>query len=204
MDTEKRQEIIRKVMELYLHYGIRSVTMDDVVREAGISKKTLYQYFKDKSDLVAAVIDCDSTQNTNEFNESMAGAANAIDKMLRFYDFQMKMIREYNPSMIFDLKKYYPEIHREFVEKKREIIFQNVLDNLNQGKEEGLYRKDLNQEVIAILNLLRVESFMNSTIFKPEELLTREFFSEMFTYHMYGIVNDKGRKILEKHIDKLN
>ena len=203
MDKEKRQDIIQKVMALYLQFGIRSVTMDDVVREVGISKKTLYQYFTDKSELVAAVIDCDSNLKSKEHEEAIEGASNAIEKMLKFYNFQMKMIKNYNPSMIYDLKKYYPEVHGKFVEQKREIIYENVLSNLNQGKSEGLYRQELNQEVIAILNLLRVEAFVNSTLYRPEELLTKEFFTEMFTYHMYGILSEKGRKILEQNIDKL-
>lgn len=203
MDKEKRQDIIQKVMALYLQFGIRSVTMDDVVREVGISKKTLYQYFTDKSELVAAAIDCDSNLQNKEHEEAIEGASNAIEKMLKFYNFQMKMIKNYNPSMIYDLKKYYPEVHRKFVEQKREIIYENVLSNLNQGKSEGLYRQELNQEVIAILNLLRVEAFVNSTLYRPEELLTKEFFTEMFTYHMYGILSEKGRKILEQNIDKL-
>jgi AcrR family transcriptional regulator len=203
MDKEKRQEIIRKVMGLYLQFGIRSVTMDDVVREVGISKKTLYQYFTDKSELVAAVVDCESNLNNQQHNEAIEGASNAIEKMLRFYHFQMKMIKDSNPSMIYDLKKYYPEVHAKFVEKKRDIIYKNVLSNLIQGKSEGLYREELNEEVIAILNLMRVEAFINTSLYKPEEILTKEFFTEMFTYHMYGIVSDKGRKILEENIDKL-
>ena len=83
MDKEKRQDIIQKVMALYLQFGIRSVTMDDVVREVGISKKTLYQYFTDKSELVAAVIDCDSNLKSKEHEEAIEGASNAIEKMLK-------------------------------------------------------------------------------------------------------------------------
>jgi AcrR family transcriptional regulator len=177
--------------------------MDDVVREVGISKKTLYEFFKHKSDLVSAVIECDTDLKHKAHDQAIEGASNAIEQMLSFYDFQMKLIKEYNPSMIYDLKKYYPELHRKFVDHKRKMIYQNVLDNLNQGKSEGLYRKELNQEVIAILNLLRVEAFINSSLYRPEEILTKEFFTEMFTYHMYGIVSEKGRKILEQNLDKL-
>lgn len=201
--TDKRQEIIDKVTDLYLRFGIRSVTMDDVVHEVGISKKTLYQYFKDKSDLVLSVIDCDSKKKKQEHDKALEGTSNAIEKMMAFYEFQMKMVKEYNPSMIFDLRKYYPELHNDFVKKKREIIYENVLKNIEQGKAEGLYRKELNQKVIAMLNLMRVEAIANSESFKPEDLLTNEFLKEMFTYHMYGIVSDKGRKILEQNIDKL-
>jgi AcrR family transcriptional regulator len=201
--NDKRQEIIEKVRELYHRYGIRSVTMDDVVREMGISKKTLYQYFTDKNELVKAVIDCDAKRKHIEHDESLKGASNAIEKMLGFYDFQMKMIRDTNPSMIFDLKKYYPEVHRDLVDQKRRIIYNEMLANLRQGKSEGFYRKEMDEEVISRLNLMRVESFINSNVFRPEEILTRDFFKEMFTYHMYGIVNDKGRELLEKNIDKL-
>lgn len=201
--TDKRQEIIEKVTELYLRFGIKSVTMDDIVREVGISKKTLYQFFKDKSELVLSVIDYDSKKKMQEHEAALEGTSNAIEKMMAFYNFQMNMVKEYNPSMIYDLRKYYPEMHRKFVEKKREIIYENVLKNLKQGKAEGFYRKELNQEVIAILNLIRVEAIANSESYKPEELLTNEFLKEMFTYHMYGIVSDNGREILEQNIDKL-
>lgn len=201
--NDKRQEIIDKVMGLFLKFGIRSVTMDDIVREVGISKKTLYQYFTDKSELVLSVIDCDSRIKMKEHEKALKGTSNAIEKMTGFYNFQMNMIKEYNPSMIYDLKKYYPEMHQKFIERKREMIYENVLENLNQGKAEGLYRENLNQEVIAILNLLRVEAIANSEIYTPEELLNKEFFEEMFTYHMYGIVSEEGREILEQNIDKL-
>ena len=145
--NEKRQEIVEKVRDLYHSYGIRSVTMDDVVREMGISKKTLYQYFKDKTELVNAVVDCDSEMKHIEHDESIKGASNAIEKMLGFYDFQMKMIRDYNPSMIFDLKKYYPKVHRKLVDIKRNRIYNEMLANLKQGKAEGLYRQEMDEEV---------------------------------------------------------
>ena len=199
----RKEEIIAKVRELYSLYGIRSVTMDDVVKEVGISKKTLYQYFNDKSELVAAVIKCDGDMKMEDHDEAVKGRENAIEMMLAFYDFQIRMIKEYNPSLIYDLKKYYPEVHQEFVNNKREIIYENVLTNLVRGKSEGLYRSDMQEEVIAMLNLLRVEAFINSAVIKAEEVLTSEFFKEMFKYHMYGIVSEKGRKILEQNIDKL-
>ena len=197
--TDRKDTIIKKVRELYHRYGIRSVTMDDVVREVGISKKTLYQHFKDKNELVSAVIKCDSETKMEEHDDMIKNSANAIEMMLAFYSFQVKMIKEYKPTLIFDLKKYYPRVHNDFVENKRKIIYQNVLTNLVRGKKEGLYRKNLNEEVIAMLNLLRVEAFVNSATLNAEEILTPAFFKEMFTYHMYGIVSDEGRKILEEN-----
>ena len=168
--TNKRQEIIDKVMGLYLKFGIRSVTMDDIVREVGISKKTLYQYFKDKSELIVAALDCESDQRMNEHQQAINGSSNAINQMLNFYDLQMRMIKEHNPSMIYDLKKYYPKIHNSFLDKKRKGIYEAVLANLIQGKSEGYYRDDLDEIIISRLNLMRVEAFINSGIFNHRKL----------------------------------
>lgn len=203
MMEDKKQEIIEKARTLYSHYGIRSVTMDDIVKELGISKKTLYQYFEDKSTLVADVLDCEKNLRMKEFSEVKADVSDAMEEMLQFYSLQQKMIKENNPSFIYDLKKYYPKIHNEFMEKKRKVIYESVVGNLKRGKKEGLYRVDLDEEIVARLNLMRIEALINTGIFSNDEMMMPHFFKEMFKYHMYGIVNDNGRKIFEQNIDKL-
>jgi len=201
--TDKRQEIVEKVWALYNEYGIRSVTMDDVVHELGISKKTLYQFFNDKSELVKATLDCETVNQRRQHKEAVKGITNAIEEMMKYYDFQMRMINEHNPSIIYDLKKYYPEIHSEFLESKRKGIYEGVLSNLKRGKSEGLYRTDLDEEIVSRLNLMRIEALIYTGIFSNDEIMMPSFFKELFKYHMYGIVNDYGRKILEQNIDKL-
>lgn len=200
---DKRQEIVNKTRTLYNQYGIRSVTMDDIVKELGISKKTLYQFFEDKSTLVSEVLDCEKNMRMQEFSGVRAEVSNAMEEMLQFYNLQQKMIQEHNPSFIYDLKKYYPKIHNEFMQKKRKVIYESVVDNLKRGKKEGLYRIDLDEEIVARLNLMRIEALINTGIFSNDEMMMPHFFKEMFKYHMYGIVNDNGRKIFEQNIDKL-
>ncbi|NOX84535.1 MAG: TetR/AcrR family transcriptional regulator [Chlorobi bacterium] len=200
---DKKTEIIEKIHGLYDKYGIRSVTMDDVVHELGISKKTLYQYFADKTELVSAVMDRVYETRKQEIDLAMKGNKNAIEEMLTYYALQLKMIKDYKPTMIYDLKKYYPGIYEKATSRKRKNIYDSVLNNLKRGKKEGLYRSELNEEIVARLNLMRVEATMSSGIFSIEEITSAEFFREVFTYHMYGIVNDNGRKLLEKNIDKL-
>ena len=199
-DSKKR--IAGKARDLYNEYGVRSVTMDDVVRELGISKKTLYKYFTDKSELISFVLDFDSQERRKEYNEARASASNAIEELLSYYNLQLKMIKRHNPSMSYDLKKYYPDIYKQFIERKRKAIFESVRANIAKGKAEGIYRKEINEEIIAKLNLMRVEAIMSSGIFSHEEIMAPGFFKETFTYHMYGIMNDKGRKILENNIEK--
>jgi len=202
--NDKKLEIVKRVWELYREFGIRSVTMDDVVREMGISKKTLYQYFSDKTELVMAVMDSVYEKRKNEMCEVLLGKENAIEEMLTYYGLQLKMIREHKPTLIYDLKKYYPKIHEKVSVRKRQHIYDSVLQNLKRGKSEGLFRADINEEILARLNLMRIEAIMSSGIFSDEEIVAPYFFKEIWSYHMYGIVNNKGRKILEQNIDKLN
>jgi hypothetical protein len=110
---------------------------------------------------------------------------------------------DHKPTLIYDLKKYYPSIFNHFNKLKRESLYNGLISNLKRGKREGLYRADLNIEMIARLNLMRVEGMVNTKIFKQEEIMSSEFFKEMIKYHAYGIVSEKGRKILELNIDKL-
>lgn len=201
--SEKKLKIVKKVCELYRQFGIRSVTMDDVVRELGISKKTLYQHFKDKTDMVIAVMAYDFETKNREYMKCFDAQLNAVEEMISYSLMQLKIIMDHKPTLIYDLKKYYPSVFNHFSKLKREHMYNGLLSNLERGKKEGLYRVDLNVEMIARLNLLRVESMMNTKTFKAEEIITQDFFKEIIIYHAYGIVNEKGRKILESNIDKL-
>jgi AcrR family transcriptional regulator len=201
--SERKLEIVKKVCELYRQYGIRSVTMYDVVRELGISKKTLYQHFKDKTDLVLAVMEYDFEAKSKEYQKCFNDQVNAVEELISYSLMQLKIIMDHKPTLIYDLKKYYPSVFNHFNKLKREHMYNGLVKNLKRGKEEGLYRADLNTEMIARLNLMRVEGMLNTKIFKQEEILSSEFFKEMIKYHAYGIVSDKGRKILESNIDKL-
>lgn len=201
--SEKKLEIVQKVCELYRQFGIRSVTMDDVVQELGISKKTLYQYFKDKTDLVLAVMEYDFETKSKEYQACFNDQINAVEELINYSLIQLKIIVDHKPTLIYDLKKYYPSVFNHFNKLKREQIYNGLLSNLKRGKKEGLYRADINAEMIARLNLVRMEGLMSTKFFKQEEIISRDFFKEILKYHAYGIVNEEGRKILELNIDKL-
>jgi len=200
----KRKEIAEKVCKLYREYGIKSVTMDDVSRSLGISKKTLYTYFSDKRDLVVGVMEVNEHNRAIDFSVPQKKNTNAIEELFFYYKIQVQMIKDHKPSFIYDLKKYYPDLFQNFQEKKRKRILENVRKNLVKGKKEGLYRKDMDESVISRLNLMRIEGIMNSTTFKLDEIVSPEFFSEVFKYHVYGIVNDAGRKLFNENIHNLN
>ncbi|NOY51524.1 MAG: TetR/AcrR family transcriptional regulator [Chlorobi bacterium] len=196
-------EYIKKTLQLFKSYGIKSVTMDDVSRELGISKRTLYAYFTDKSDLVEQVLRQEFEEKACLLKKSMEDKADALQELFEYYKVQIKLLSSQKPNFIYDLKKYYPSLFDKFNLHKKEKIIESVMANLKRGKKEGLYRKDMDENIITKLHIARIESFRNSSLFSFEELISPVFFAEAFKYHVYAIASKKGREIIEKNIDKL-
>ncbi len=199
----KEKDIIRKVAQLYKKYGVKSITMDDVAHELGISKKTLYEYFSDKLHLVNAVVEQEVIFNDLRLQEHKNNSENALQEMFKIFRFHLQMLKEYNPSLEFDLKKYYSEIYSKLKRIKRAKIRETTLDNLIKGKQEGFYRKELNEEIITKLTVLRIESLSETDLFSQEEVYSHEFSKEMFLYHLYGILTPKGIEYLNKNLEQL-
>lgn len=202
--NDELKNILQKVRCLYMKYGIKSVTMDDIARELGISKKTLYQYVTDKIELVSKVVDLEICDKGEFFDKPPCSGLNAIEQIFEVYKHVQKMLKDYNPATEYDLRKYYPEIYSRVIQVRRDRMYNNILSNLKKGKEDGLYRTDFNDEVIAKLQLSRVESVFDDKILSQDELLSPEVFLEIFVYHMRGIANEKGLKVLEEKIKDLN
>lgn len=195
---EKEIKILKGARKLYKKYGIRSVTMDDVANHLGISKKTLYQFVKDKNELVKKVIENDLAIKNEGFTAIFEKNLNAIDELLEVNKYINKLFKEYQPGMEFDLKKYYPEYFLEVKERKRERMFKSISDNLRRGISEGLYRKELDVDLLSKLHVFRCESLIEYDVFSRDELISDHFVNEIFTYHMHGIASEKGLKYLKQ------
>lgn len=195
---EKELKILKGARKLYKKYGIRSVTMDDVANHLGISKKTLYQFVKDKNELVKKVIENDLAIKNEGFTAILDKNLNAIDELLEVNKYINKLFKEYQPGMEFDLKKYYPEYFLEVKERKRVRMYDAVSGNLKKGISEGLYRKDLDVDLLSKLHVFRCENLIEYDVFSRDELLSDHFVNEMFTYHIHGIANEKGLKYLKQ------
>jgi len=156
----------------------------------------------DKSSLVKAVIDYLIEEKITFFSSQKKGKENAVEELLFIFRFYLNTVREFNPSFEFDLKKYYPQIYAEVKERKRRGILENTLANLKRGKKEGFFRQELNEDFIARLYVLRIESLQESDLFTQEEIFSQELFVEMFFYHLYGVLNEKGLDYLKNHLEK--
>lgn len=201
--NEELKNILLRVRELYMKYGIKSITMDDVSIELGISKKTLYQYVTDKDDLVGKFIDNEILVRQQEICKCFKAGYNAIEELFEISLFMNKLMKDQNPATDHDLKKYYPHHYQKTVKTRREGIYSYILLNLKKGKKEGLYREEMNEEIIAKLYLSRVENIHLNDLFSVEEFTSIKLFMELLTYHIRGIASEKGIIVLEKKLKEL-
>lgn len=190
---DKEEEIIEKARNLFMKYGLRSITMDDLSHELGISKKTLYIHFKDKADLILKITKLEINRMVDKMDTFFNENENTIDKMIKINKHLIEM-RKNTPSNIkFDLQKYYPEINKELILITEEKMFKAIKENHIQGQKEGLIRVDLDIDIIASLQVCRstiVDNMINM-------LKNREFehvLNEIFDYHIRGIATEKGLK----------
>jgi transcriptional regulator with XRE-family HTH domain len=201
--NDELKNILLKVRELYMKYGIKSITMDDVARELGISKKTLYQYVSDKDDLVGKFIDNEILMRQSEICKCFGIGYNAIEELFEISIFMNKMMKDQNPATEYDLKKYYPLHYQKTVKARREGIYEYILLNLKKGIKEGLYREEMNKEIIAKLYLSRIEDSHINELFTKEEFASMRLFVEILTYHVRGIATEKGIIVLENKIKEI-
>lgn len=198
--NEELKNILEKVRDLYVRYGIKSVTMDDVAHQLGISKKTLYQHVVDKNDLVLKVFELEIDDNCTQFECSFSEDSNAIEQLFDVHRWVMKRMKEHSPVSDYDLKKYYPDLYRRIEKIRRERMYEFVINNLRKGKKEGIYRSDLDEEIITKIHVSRIQNTFDSELLTNEEKTSFKVFYEFFIYHVRGIASEKGIKILEEKL----
>lgn len=201
---EKKKYILKNVGELYLKFGIRSVTMDNVASEFGVSKKTLYQFFADKADLVGQVVDYHLTNPCFDFNAP--GNGNAIDRYFALRRHIITIMRHFNNNIEFDLKKQYPDIYCKVHQMKRERIFEGTKRNIEEGMAEGLFRRGLDAALIAKLHIGRMLFTLNpeNEVFQEDELKDISLFDRVIDYHMHAICAPAGLAYYKKQLNKIH
>ncbi len=191
--------IFQQAHLLFMQYGLKSVSMDDIANKMGISKKTIYQYYADKEALVAEVVKQITSENQFQCDNDIINSENAIHEIILAMEQMSKLFETMNPSILFDLHKYYPQAFKLFLAHKNDYVFGKIKQNINRGINEGLYRDDLNIEIVS---RYRVESIVIA--FNPEfqssvKSSLVSIAQELSTFFLYGVVNEKGYKLINKY-----
>lgn len=200
--TEKR--ILEVSGNMFFKHGIRSITMDDIASTLGISKKTIYIYYKDKKSLVKSFTIRELKQHEKEMLKIRKGSHDSIDEMIQLMNHLGNFFSRVNPSVFYDLQKYHPESWLSFRQFKNKIVIYFVEENLRKGISNNLYRKDINVKTLAKLRIEEVEMGVNPSIFPPEDFRINDVQISLIDHFIYGIVTPKGYKLIEKYKNQIN
>lgn len=197
---ESHKKIVEESVQLFLKFGIRSVTMDDVARELGISKKTLYKFVGNKTELVEQGVKMTFGRIMEDMKEIASNTENAIDELFKMDEYFDNMLRTQHPAMMFQLKKYHAETFHWLEGSKVKFILNTTLNNLKRGTAQGYYRKEINQEHIAYIYLAHAVVMESELI--PETICeSSEFHHEHVIYHIRGIGTAKGLDYLQQKLN---
>ncbi len=200
--NEKKREIVTQATEVYMRLGIKSVTMDEMARQLGISKKTLYQYFSDKNDLVMQCIELSQEHEANVIAKILTTHSDAIDQLVAITSFIVKQFQQIHPSIIFDLNKYHPAVVKKMNCHRDEFVCGCIESNLKLGIEQGVYRENLNAEIISMMHIVMIDGLMSGAIQQMSKKKPEEVYSEFVRYHIRGIASENGLKHLHELVKK--
>ncbi|MGB0391425.1 MAG: TetR/AcrR family transcriptional regulator [Salibacteraceae bacterium] len=197
--SEKINELLAKASALFMTYGIKSLTMNDISSRLGISKKTLYNFVSDKNDLVYKCIDLHIIENECRLMEACTASSNAIEELFTFSRFAGEQFSAIHPSIFFDLQKYHPNAWERLNSFEEKTILEVTKRNLERGIKEGLFRNDFNVDLIAQIYLSMVQNIFYNTPKLLSGLTLSDYYKNMFDYHLRGIASEKGMQLINKH-----
>jgi AcrR family transcriptional regulator len=199
---EPLTKILSASGELFSQYGFKTITMDDIARRAGISKKTLYQHFANKQEVVNESVLWYKNNTTEACMALLNGSENAIEAMVRMLAFFDDMQKRINPMAIFEMQRFFPEAYKTFRDLlvERDVVM--MRDNILQGIKEGLYREDINADLLARYRLETSLLILQPNLLVNDRNSLMTVALEIGEHFLYGIMNAKGEKLYLKYKEK--
>ncbi len=196
---ETKDRILQGAEELFFKYGIKSVTMDDIAKHLAISKKTIYQFYSDKNELVEMLMTVKLKEDECEFKQIQGESENVIEEVFNMMKHMGIMFAKINPTIFYDLQKYHPNAWKKFKMFKHECMAKMVEESIERGIKEGLVRSDLNSKILARLRIEEVEMGLNSDIFPLDKFKIVDVQVTMIDHFLHGICTLKGHKMINKY-----
>jgi AcrR family transcriptional regulator len=197
-ESDIKEKILKGSEELFMRYGVRSISMDDIARHLGVSKKTLYQHFADKDELVLMVSRSHLDRNIIQFDGIRDEAKNPIEELAKISVCMKHNMETLNPTLLYDLQKFHPKAWSEWINFKGKYLRESIVRNLNQGIADGYIRPDVNPEIMAAMRIELVQLAFNNDIFPPSRFRLAEVQEQIFDHFVFGLVTEKGKKLYQK------
>ena len=198
-----KDKILAAAGDLFMRYGVRSISMDDIARHLAVSKKTLYQHFEDKEDLVTQASEAHIERNKKQYESLTQSAENAIDELAKISFCLRRDMTEMNHSLLFDLQKYHPKAWSVWIEHKNKFIRESVVRNIKQGIEEGYYRSEINPEVMAAMRIETIPVAFDIRVFPQDKFNLADVQMQIYEHFVYGLCTEKGRKLYQKYKEEV-
>jgi AcrR family transcriptional regulator len=197
LDTGER--ILKETGVMFFQHGIRTITMDDIAASLGISKKTIYLYYHDKSQLVKSFTDAELKSQERDMQDIQKKSHDPVEEIINIMTYLENFFNRVNPAVFYDLQKYHPLSWNSFKTFKEKYVIGFVEDNLKRGIQQELYRRNLKTNILARLRIEQVEMGFNTDVFPQDKFNMTEVQLTLIDHFLHGIVTIKGYKLIEKY-----
>lgn len=196
---EISEKILLGTRDLFFRFGIKSITMDDIARHLAVSKKTIYQHFADKNELVDRLTDYILNENVYHIKSLTESFSNPVEEIIETMKYMGGLFSKMNPNLFHDMLRYHPESFKKFKDFKEECLFRMIESNLQRGIKEGLYREGINIKILSRLRAEEVEMAWRSDVFPAEKFSHVEVQQQLILHFLYGVCTLKGHKLINKY-----
>ena len=201
MDTRAR--ILEVATEHFSRFGVRTVTMEDIARQIGVSKKTIYQEFEDKRDLVLAVFNQILELDRQKLTFILETDDGVIEHLVHTSRMMRERLSSINPMVIMEIQKYFPEAWRMFENFKETVIMQDLVNVLERGKSLGYFRPEIDSQILAKVRIKQItEAFDPANFTRPDFNFVEEQVVLM-DHFLHGIFTDKGREAYQSQKSRI-
>ncbi|MBL7697225.1 MAG: TetR/AcrR family transcriptional regulator [Chitinophagaceae bacterium] len=199
-----KERIQQKANDLFRRYGVKSITMDEIAAQLGASKKTLYQYFSDKDELVGAVVQETIDFSRKTCDDNRENSKDAINELFQAMDLVQQIFSGMNPAMMYDLERFHPQAYRIFLDHKNKYLFDVIKANLKRGIAEELYRPEINIDIIAKFRLEAMMIAFNQDVYPASKFNLADLQTAIIEHFLFGVASLKGYKLILKYQQERN
>jgi len=196
---EIQDRIVEGANDMFMRYGVKAVTMDDIARQLGISKKTIYQYFENKDKLVQEVTLFTLKEQEKAIVEIEKTSLDPIDEILKLAEHTSVMLQNMNPSLLYEVEKYHPAAYQMYANHRKNWIYTTIVANLKKGIELGLFRKELDVDILATFRIEIMRLVFNPFVFPAGKYKFGKVQMQLLDHYLHGICTIKGHKLINKY-----
>ncbi len=198
---EARMNVMKSVAPLIFKKGVKGLTMDTVAKSLGISKRTLYEIFESKDEMIIAAFTYMHENHRRRMQELLSGIDNVMEAMVKAFRLHLEMMMETGPDLFRDMDEYYPKLRPEF-EKGLKNLLNGMTKAFELGVQQGMFRPNINYRIIMRMFLIQMESLRRMEYIFPKDVTLEEIYETMCSAFLRGIATASGLEILEQHTNQ--